>query len=337
MSVLSPTRPTADAAADAQAPPRWHSLDVLKGVALWAMIAHHFQKWTGGEVSERFIGFETFVVTDLAAPVFAVALGATAMVVGARTATWTDLRVPTWRWAQVLLLGLAIDVVMDGTIESRGVLPTLAILGLVVTLAAAAGVRRPWAWWAAAGSCVVAAVPATRIVGDAAAWHLLNGPFSVVVYGVFAASGAAVAAHNLERPERSLPLVRATVGVLVAGLVAAAIAGGAVAPEGIWAPARYPGHLGFTLWGLVGSFVVWAIVRRALPAGTTLGDAAARAGRRTLVVFGAHLVVRFALHRAGLLGDLDSWRWGLVTWTAVLAVCAASAAPRRRPLRLSVT
>ena len=50
MPVLSTTRPVT-ATADGQASVRWHSLDVLKGVALWAMIAHHFQKWTGGDVT----------------------------------------------------------------------------------------------------------------------------------------------------------------------------------------------------------------------------------------------------------------------------------------------
>ena len=331
MSVLSPTRPTREAADDpASAPPRWHSLDVLKGLALWAMIAHHFQKWTGGDVSQRFVGFESFVVTDLAAPVFAVALGAAATAVGARVDSWADLRRPTWRWIQVLLLGLAVDFVMHGAIESRGVLPTLAILGLLVTLGAAAGVTQPWAWWGIAAACVLAAVPATQVAGDAAAWHLLNGPFSVPVYGVFAASGAAVAAHGLGGPERALPLARAAAGVLVGGLLAAVLVGGAVAPDGVWPPARYPGHLGFTLWGVVASFAVWGLVRRALPARSALGAAAARAGRRTLVVFGAHLIVRFALQQGGLLGDLDSRRWGLVTWVAVVAVCAASAAPRRR-------
>ena len=172
-------------------------------------------------------------------------------------------------------------------------------------------------------------MPATEVVGDAPLLLLLNGPFSLPVYGVFAAAGAAVAAHDLGRPERSLPLVRAAMGVLVVGLLAAVVAGGVVAPEGVWPPARYPGHLGFTLWGLVASFVIWAVVRAALPAGSWLGEAAARAGRRTLVVFAAHFAVRFVIRQAGLLGDLDTRGWGWAAWAAVIAVCAASAAPRR--------
>jgi hypothetical protein len=330
MPTRSATRPVADRRADAHRPStRWHSLDVLKGVALWAMVAHHFQKWTGGEVDGRFIGFETFVVTDLAAPVFAVALGAAAVVVGHRVSRWSDLAAATWRWAEILAIGLAIDLVTHGAIEGRGVLPTLAILGLAVTVATAAGVRNPWVWWLGATACAVIAVPATQLAGDDPLRLLLNGPFALPVYGVFAASGAAVAAHAIGRPERSLPLVRSAVGVLVVGLAAATFAGGVVAPEGVWPPARYPGHLGFTLWGLVAALVVWAGVRALLPAGSFLGEAAARAGRRTLVVFGGHFVVKLALHQAGLLGDLDTWRWGAVAWVAVALVCAASALPER--------
>ena len=68
-------------------------------------------------------------------------------------------------------------------------------------------------------------------------------------------------------------------------------------------------------------------MRWLLPAGTWLGEAAARSGRRTLVVFGAHFTVKLALHRAGLLGDLDTWRWGVTAWVGVVVVCAASALP----------
>jgi uncharacterized membrane protein len=310
--------------------PRWPSLDVLKGLALFAMVAHHFQKWAGGQVDGRFIGFEHYVVTDLAAPVFGLALGAAAVVIGARAQRWADLVGPVLRWGQILLLGLVIDLVTHGAIEGRGVLPTLAILGLAVTLAVAAGLRSPWAWWATAAACAVVAVPASHVVGDDPLRLLISGPFALPVYGVFAAAGAAVALHGLGRPERDLPLVRATVGVLLVGLAAATVAGGAVAPEGIWPPARYPGHLGFTLWGLVASLAVWAAARAVLPGDRGLGAAVARAGRRTLLVFGAHFGVKLVLRQLDLQGDLDTWRWGLAMWAAVVVVCAASTIPRQQ-------
>jgi hypothetical protein len=149
------------------------------------------------------------------------------------------------------------------------------------------------------------------------------------VYGVFAAAGAAVATQALGRGERELPLLPAVGGVVPAGLAAATLAGGVVAPEGIWPPARYPGHLGFTLWGLVASLLVWALVRAVLPAGGWLSDAAARAGRRTLVVFGGHFLVKVALQRADLIGELDTRRWGIVVWLVVIGLCAASTLPAR--------
>lgn len=335
MTTLSPTRP-ADAPAGAPSRSfRWHSLDVLKGIALWAMVAHHFARWTGGHVEERFLGFERFLVTELAAPVFAVGLGAAAVVAGVRVSSWAGLRGPMWRWGQILLLGIAIDVATHrGQLEGRGVLPTLAILGALVTAAAAARVRSPWVWWAVSFLCALAAVPVLQWGTDDVVGRLVSGPFALPVYGVFAAAGAAVACHGLGRPERSLPLVRSAIGVLAIGLAAASVAGGAVAPEGLWPPARYPGHLSFTLWGLVASLLIWAVVRRLLPAGTILGEGAARAGRRTLFVFGAHFAVKIAFQVFDLTGELDTWRWGLVTWAAVAAVAVASAwpaRPRRKP------
>ena len=326
------TRPRSAPASRVVASPRWHSLDVLKGLALWAMVAHHFQKWAGGDVDARFVGFDHLVVTDLAAPLFAVGLGAAAVVVGSRVPDVAHLRSPVWRWTQILLIGLAIDLVThDLLIEGRGVLPTLAILGLLVTLATFVGVRSPWAWWGIAGLCTVLAVPATRLTGDDPFRLLLHGPFALPVYGVFAASGAAMACHGLGRAERALPLWRAAAGVLVAGLLVGTLGGGVVVPDGLWPPARYPGHLSFTLWGLVASLVIWALARALLPAGGAVSEAVARAGRRTLLVFAAHFAVKVVLDQLGLLGDLDTRAWGLATWAAVIVVCAASTIPRRSP------
>lgn len=327
MPQLTPAAPTTSA------PTRWHSLDVLKGVALWAIIAHHFHKWAGGSVHDRFVGFDGFVVTDLAAPIFAVALGAAAVVVGDRIRRWSDLAAAAWRWTEVLAIGLGLDLATDGVFQGRGVLPTLAILGLAVTVATAAGVQGRWVWWATAAACALVAVPATQVAGEDPLRHLLNGPFALPVYGVFASAGAAVAAGSLGRAERSLPLLRSALAVLVVGLVAGSAAGGALTPGGLWPPTRHPGHLEFTLWGLVASLTVWALLRGLLPAGSWLGEAAARAGRRTLVVFAAHFAVKLVLKQLGLLGDLDSWRWGLLTWLAVGVACAISAVPVRQQSR----
>ena len=310
---------------------RWLSLDVLKGIALWAMIAHHVNKWTGGRVDERFWGYDRLVVTDLAAPMFGMALGAAALVVGSRVTRATHLRRPLLRWAQIFLVGVAIDFATHhGRIEGQGVLPTLAVVGAAITLASAARMRNPWAWWLVAGSSALLCVPATGRTGDGLGELLIGGPFALPVYGVFGAAGAAVAAHALGRTERSLPLWRAAIGVVVVGLVAAQVGGGAVAPTGAWPPARYPGHLSFTLWGLAATLVVWGVVRVLARPGHAVTEAVARAGRRTLPVFAGHFAVKILLQRLHLTGDLDTWRWGLVVWAAIIAGCALTTIPRRR-------
>ncbi|MFZ6002611.1 MAG: hypothetical protein ACOYXM_01630 [Actinomycetota bacterium] len=311
-------------------PQRWHSLDVLKGLALWAVLAHHFHDWTAGDVRGRFVGFDGFAVTDLAPPMFALALGAAAAVVGGQVESWLGLRRPTWHWAQIFLVGVLLDLAIDGKLAWRGVLPTLAVLGLSVTLATAAGLRHPAAWWAIAGACAVLAVPAAALAGEEPLGILLGGPFALPVYGVFAAAGAAVATHARGRSEGDLPLVRSAAVVLVVGLLAAAIGGDALAPHGLWPPDRYPGDLAFTLWGLVASLLVWAAARRFLGPQADLGRAVARAGQRTLVVFASHFVVAVALRAGGWSGELDTHRWGIVIWGAVFAACAATTMRLRR-------
>lgn len=315
---------------------RWGSLDVLRGLALYLMVAHHLAKWTGGRVAERFVGFEGLLVTDIAAPIFAVGAGAAAFLVGQRISAGRrpDLgraRTALWRWTQVMLAGLAIDVAVGGGIDGGGVLPSLAVLGVIVTGISAAGVRRPATWWALAAAVTLAVGPARDLAGDGFWSRLVNGSFSIAVYGTFAAAGAAVAAHATGRRggEDHLPLVRAAAGVLVAGVVGAAVVPGLVAPEGLWPPDRYPGYLPFTMWGLVATFALWAFVRRALPDTSWLGAAAARAGRRTLLLFMGHYVIKLFLQHTDRLGTLDTWRWGLAAWAATLAICVTASLPWR--------
>ena len=69
------------------------------------------------------------------------------------------------RWSDVLLLGLAIDLANGGGIDGGGVLPTLAILGVLVTVVAALGVRSPTVWWGIAAAGALVAAPATTALG----------------------------------------------------------------------------------------------------------------------------------------------------------------------------
>lgn len=156
------------------------------------MVVHHLAKWTGGRVEERFIGFEGLLFTDLAAPIFAVGVGAAAFLVGRRIATagdggWARALTALWRWTQVLLAGVAIDIAVGGGIDGGGVLPSLAALGIVVTGLSTAGVRRPWTWWGIAIACALSVGPALGFDSGGFFARLVTGAFSLAVYGVFAA------------------------------------------------------------------------------------------------------------------------------------------------------
>jgi hypothetical protein len=330
---------------------RWSSLDVLRGLALVAMIVHHFVDWTGGRARERLVGFDAFALTDLAAPAFTLGAGAAAYLVGQRirrapaagAGPDADRSAPAaidrararqaaWRWSQVLLLGLAIDVAVGGGIDGGGVLPSLAVLGALVTLASALGARSVVAWWASAAVCAALAVPAKAWLTDGFVAELVSGSFSIVVYGTFAAAGAALAAGSGSAGEGALPLWRAAATVVAAGVLATSIWPG-LAPDGLWAPSRHPGDLAFTVWGLAACLAAWALVRAFVPIQTRVGGGLARAGQRTLLVFGAHYVLKLVLQHTGLQGTLDGPVWTLATWLAIGGAVALATIPPRGALR----
>jgi uncharacterized membrane protein len=344
MTVQSPPRPPSpptptgppivDPALASPRPARWPSLDVFRGLALCFMVVHHFLDWTGGSGRRRLPGFEGFAITDLAAPAFALGLGAAGYLVGLQIrpagdgVRWRRAGRALRRYGEVLALGLAIDVAVGGGIDGGGVLLTLAVLGVAVSALSAAGVRQPALWWGLAALAVVVAVPVAQPDVDGVLARLWAGPFSVVVYGTFAAAGAALAAAARGRGEEAIPLLPTAGVVLVAGTAVWLIAPALVAPEGLWPPARHPGHLGFTMWGLAGSLVLWSITRSVLGSTTRLGAGLARAGKRTLLVFGAHYVVKLVLQHTGLQGTLQGAGWTAVTLLAAGGACALAMAPR---------
>lgn len=315
-------------------PERWPSLDRLRGLALCLMVVHHFLDWTGGDGRRRLPGFEGFALTDLAAPAFALGLGAAAYLVGQQVrpvgegVRWPRARRALRRYAEVLALGLALDVAVGGGIDGGGVLLTLAVLGAAVSALSAMGVRHPVVWWGLVAAAALAAVPVAGTDVQGVLPRLWSGPFSIVVYSTFAAAGAALAAAARGRGEASLPLVPAAGLVVAAGTVAWLVSPAAVAPEGLWPPARHPGHLGFTMWGLAGSLLLWAITRSLLRPGVRLGEGLARAGQRTLLVFGTHYLVKLALQHSGLEGTLRGAGWTLVAVVAAASACALAMAPR---------
>src|ERR687892_1379044 len=54
------------------------ALDRLRGLALVAMVVHHLTEWLTGDARAVLPGWRSFTVTDVAAPAFFVAAGASA-------------------------------------------------------------------------------------------------------------------------------------------------------------------------------------------------------------------------------------------------------------------
>jgi hypothetical protein len=87
------------------------------------------------------------------------------------------------------------------------------------------------------------------------------------------------------------------------------------------------------MWGLAGSLVLWAITRSVLAPTTRLGAGLARAGQRTLLVFGAHYAVKLVLQHTDLQGTLHGTGWTLAVVAA--AAVAGGLAMLPRPARRS--
>lgn len=322
---------------------RWPSLDALRGIALFAMVAHHLAEWGSRGVRHRWIGFEGFAVTDLAAPMFALGLGSAAYLVGTRVVVSAHPVRVVWsvvgKWIKVLLVAMALELGVQGRLDGGGVLYTLFVIGLLTTGLVAAGLRSPWAWWAIAAVCAGAAGPVQDGAppAESALEQLWTGGFALTTYLAFAAAGAAVVAAAGRGGEAALPLWRSAAAVLAGGTLLSLLVP-ATAPEGLWPPSRHPGDLAYTVWGTAATLAVWGVLRAVLRPGA-ITDGLARAGQRTLLVFGAHYCIKIVVGRAGLLGSFDTRAWGLATWAVTVAICVAATLPtpaairgrRRRP------
>src|SRR5690606_1910030 len=127
--------------------------------------------------------------------------------------------------------------------------------------------------------------------------------------------------------EDRLPLFRVGAAVLAAGTAMWLVLGDRVAPEGIWPPDRAPGGLAFTMWGLVGTLVLWMAMRWLSARDTVLSRGLRRAGQRTLLVFGTHYMVKLVIDWTGHLGQLSTPGWEVATWAAVALACLLLAVP----------
>src|SRR5215204_1792039 len=121
---------------------RLDALDRFRGAALVAMLVHHLCEWLGGDARSVLPGWPDFALTDLAAPAFFVAAGAscTLLVESRRRRGLSVLRVAgivLRRYGLLIPIGMAMDWVLWRDPFTFGVLEALGLTVVVAALIAA--------------------------------------------------------------------------------------------------------------------------------------------------------------------------------------------------------
>jgi uncharacterized membrane protein len=283
-------------------------LDRLRGAALLFMLVQHFTDWLAGDARRVLPGWRWFAVTDLAAPAFAVAAGASLQLfVATRRARGVDgaplhtdvLR----RYGLLIPLGAALGLVVFRNAWGFGVLEALGVGSL---LAYIAGRRLSTA---AIVPIAVVFLLADTVVGHLVAgwdrhtyaYHVLHGTFPVTTYTGFVLAGmlGAAALRGRDRPRAAL-----ITGLALAAATCFMAAAGAE-------PDRYPATAAFVVPALAGTCLVYAAL------------AAWRPDRTLALVDGAsqHTLGVFVTHYAVLLAA----RWWLPDLSNAAGVAAALA------------
>ena len=324
----SPTKtPTPRAPApDRQTPSgvgRILALDRLRGLALVAMVVHHMTEWLTGDARAILPGWPSFAVTDVAAPAFFVAAGASASLFMAsrRRRGMTRWRVATEvlrRYGLLVPIGLAFDWLlwrhptMFGVIEALGV---TVVVGAALAMAAGSRLLPVLA----AGALAAGMLAERAVSGNGSWWadEVVAGKFPAVTYLGFVLVGMAVVRTG-RFADRRWGLTAAALAV-AAVLVLLAVH---VTPD------RYPGGLAFVVPGLAGTALVYALAQCGWPTWLSPVDRLVQAAAaHTLGIFLAHYVVYYVLvDRTGVAGTVPG---GVALPVALLtAVALAAVAPR---------
>jgi uncharacterized membrane protein len=303
--------------------PRILALDRLRGLALVGMVVHHMTEWLTGGARAVLPGWSSFAVTDVAAPAFFVAAGASASLFMAarRRRGMSRWRVATEvlrRYGLLVPIGLALDWLLWRHPTMFGVIEAL---GVTVVVGAALAVAIGSRWLPVLAAVTLAAgMLAERVVTGNGGWwadEVVAGKFPAVTYLGFVLVGMAVVRTGRFADRRW-------------GLTAAALAVAAVVvllAVGV-TPDRYPGGLAFVVPGLAGTALVYALAQCGWP--TWLGPVdrlVQAAAAHTLGIFLAHYVVYYVLvDRTGIAGTVP----GAVALPVALltAVALAAVAPR---------
>ena len=293
--------------ASPRAVPRVAAIDRLRAVALVMMLIHHFVKWLAGDARRILPGWDGFVLTDTAAPAFAIAAGASAVLFAesrlrkGQPVVGTIVR----RYGMLIPIGAALKVVTGNGVLEWGVLHTLGATVTVSTIVALA-VRRADAI-AALTAVALAVGPVIELSTDD---PILAGGFPLVTYLGFALTGATLA-RVLLTCEDCGRYALAAGAALTAVVLAMTLAGEP--------PNRYPGGPAFVIPGLAFTFLLYGVLDRWRPRPQALDVLLRRASAHTLGIFIAHYVVSVLISRAG-------WRDAVAPPTAVLLAIVATAA-----------
>jgi hypothetical protein len=303
--------------------PRVAALDRLRAAALLLMLVQHLTEWFHGDPRAVLPGWDGFVLTDVCAPAFTLAAGASAVLMaealrrkGRPLVDGTVVR----RYGLLVPLGIAIHWVLWRDPLSWGVLETL---GVVVVLSTVLARRVPIAVLGAATAVALVVGPqvAERLSGDDLVTRVFGPGFPLVTYLGFALVGAAGARLVLDGRDRAGEAL--LLGGLLTLVVVATTAAG-------FPPDRHPGtFVGFVVPGLAGTLLLYGVLARwsaPRPVEAVLGPAAAH----TLGIFVGQYGLFWALRAMGLLHTVPAGP--AVVLAVVTAIAITFVAPLVPPL-----
>ena len=291
MATAAPTRPTTERALPPV--PRVGALDRLRAIALLLLLVHHLTDWFAGEARTRLPGWPGFAVTDLAAPAFALAAGASAVLfceaqrrAGASASAITVDVVR--RYGLLVVYGVLIHWALWRDPFGWGVLETLGVAVVVSTLLARV---LPTGWLVVAAALVLAS--GSAVATEASGWDgfggdVLGGGFPLVTYVGFALAGAVGGRLLLRDPARGAE------ALLLGGVLTLVVAVG-----------RHPGTVGqLAVPGIAGTLLLYGWLGAVRLRPRAVDTLVRRAGRHTLGVFLGHYAIYAAVRWSGNLGAL---------------------------------
>jgi Heparan-alpha-glucosaminide N-acetyltransferase, catalytic len=321
----APTTAPAPAAAPAPASApggRLDALDRFRGAALVAMLLHHLCQWMTGDARAVLPGWPDFALTDVAAPAFFMAAGASCslLVASRRRRGLSPVRIAgivLRRYGLLVPIGMGMHRVLWGPPYSFGVLEALGVTVAVGALVAALLPGGLLTFGAVAA--LVAGVLVERGVTGQVDWMAVEfwaGAFPVVTYLGFVLVGM-VAVRSGRFVDRRWMAGAALLGI---GAVLVMLADGLV-------PARYPGDIGLVLPGLAGSAIAYALCQARWPGSLGgLDRVLRRAAAHTFGIFVSHYGIYWLLDRTGAMGTASGIVAVPVAVVVTVALCLV--APR---------